>query len=101
MTDFAIPLVILTWHRMIQEYFWKNENKLFFHFGNYSAQKQRFPKDALDLYMIDSFGKETNITSFDIIQPNSDADVSQQACLSLLEWANYLGTADKMWSPGG
>ena len=75
---------------MIQEYFWKNEYKLFFHFGNYSTQKQRFPKDALDPYMIDSFGEKTNITNFDMIRSNSDADVSQQACLSLLEWANYL-----------
>ena len=40
--------------------------------------------------MIDCVGDETNITSFDMIRPNSDPDVSQQTCLSLLEWANYL-----------
>jgi hypothetical protein len=28
MTNYAIPLVILTWHQMIQEYFWKNEKKV-------------------------------------------------------------------------
>ncbi len=38
MSNFAIPLVILTWHQMLQEYFWKNSNKLFFHFGHYSAK---------------------------------------------------------------
>ena len=53
-------------------------------------RKQRFPKDAIDLYMINSNGKETNITSFDMIRHNSDTDVAGEACLSLLEWANYL-----------
>ena len=53
-------------------------------------RKQRFPKDAIDLYMINSIGKETNITSFDMIHHNSDTDVAGEACLSLLEWANYL-----------
>ncbi len=90
MTNFAIPLVILTWHRMIQEYFWKNGDKTFFQYGNYMPRKQRFPKDAIDLYMIDSSGNETQIKSFDMIRPTAAADVSQYACLSLLEWAYYL-----------
>jgi len=90
MANFAIPLVILTWHRMIQEYFWKNGDKFFFHFGNYNPQQQRFKGEANDLNMIDSSGFETKITSFDMIRPNSNVDVSQKACLSLLEWADYL-----------
>jgi hypothetical protein len=90
MTHYAIPLVILTWHRMIQEYFWKNDKKSFFQYGNYMPRKQRFPKDTIGLYMIDSTGKETNITSFDMIRHNSDTDVAGHACLSLLEWAKYL-----------
>jgi hypothetical protein len=91
MTNFAIPLVILTWHRMIQEYFWKHDNKTFFHYGNYSEQKKRGPKNGLDnLYMINSLDVEEKNTSFDMIRPNSDADVSKEACQSLLEWANYL-----------
>ena len=90
MANFAIPLVILTWHRMIQEYFWKNGDKTFFEYGNYMPRKQRFPKDAIDLYMIDGVGRETNIKSFDMIRPTAAADVSQHACLSLLEWAYYL-----------
>jgi hypothetical protein len=53
-------------------------------------QKQRFPKDAIDLYMIDGNGTETHIQSFDMIHPNADADVSKDACLSLLQWADYL-----------
>jgi len=90
MTHYAIPLVILTWHRMIQEYFWKNDKKSFFQHGNYMPRKQRFPKDTLGLFMIDSTGKETNITSFNMIHHNTDTDVAQHACLSLLEWAKYL-----------
>jgi hypothetical protein len=90
MTNFAIPLVILTWHQMIQEYFWKNEDKMFFQYGNYSPQKQRFPKEAIDLYMIDISGNDTQIKSFDMIRPNADSEVSQHACLSLFEWAHYI-----------
>ena len=40
--------------------------------------------------MINDVGRETQIKSFDMIRPNADADVSKDACLSLLEWANYL-----------
>jgi hypothetical protein len=40
--------------------------------------------------MINSIAVETKITSFDMIRPNSDADVAKEACPSLLEWANYL-----------
>jgi hypothetical protein len=75
---------------MIQEYFWKNDKKSFFQYGNYMPRKQRFPKDTIGLYMIDSTGNETNITSFDMIRHNSDTDVAGEACLSLLEWAKYL-----------
>ena len=75
---------------MIQEYFWKNDKKSFFQHGNYMPRKQRFPKDTIGLYMIDSTGNETNITSFDMIRHNSDTDVAGEACLSLLEWAKYL-----------
>jgi len=75
---------------MIQEYFWKHGEQTFFDYGNYMPRKQRFPKEAIDLYMIDGVGRETQIKSFDVIRPNADADVSKDACLSLLEWANYL-----------
>jgi hypothetical protein len=81
MSNFAIPLVILTWHQMLQEYFWKNSNKLLFHFGHYTAQKKRNNKHWLDnLHLIDSIEVETKITSFEMIHPNSDADVCKEAC---------------------
>ena len=40
--------------------------------------------------MVDSIERETTITSFGMIRPNSDADVAKEACPSLLEWAKYL-----------
>ena len=40
--------------------------------------------------MMDSIDHETKITRFDMIRPNSDADVAKKVCLSLFDWANYL-----------
>jgi hypothetical protein len=74
---------------MIQEYFWKNGDKTFFEYGNYMPRKQRFPNDAIDLYMINGAGRETHI-KIDMIRLTAAADVSQHACLSLFEWAHYF-----------
>ncbi len=91
MSNFATPLVILTWHRMLQEYFWKNSNKLFFHFGHYSSLNKRNMKHLLNnLHFINSIEVETKIASFEMVCPNPDADVCKEACPSLLEWENYL-----------
>jgi hypothetical protein len=85
MSNFAIPLVILTWHQMLQEYFWKNSNTSFFHFGHNSAQNKRNTKHSLDnLHLINGIGVKTKITSYEMICPNSDADVCKEACPSLL-----------------
>ena len=43
-----------------------------------------------NLHMMDSIDHETKITRFDMIRPNSDADVAKNVCLSLFDWANYL-----------
>jgi hypothetical protein len=40
--------------------------------------------------MMDSIDHETKITRFDMIRPNSDADVAKKVCPSLFDWANYL-----------
>ncbi len=90
MSNFAIPLVILTWHRMLQEYFWKNSDNRSF-ILDVIAHKTKGNKNSLNnLHLIDGIGVETKITSFEMIRPNSDADVYKEACPSLLEWANYL-----------
>ncbi len=43
-----------------------------------------------NLHMMDSIDHDTKITRFDMIRPNSDADVAKKVCLSLFDWANYL-----------
>jgi hypothetical protein len=76
---------------MLQKFFCKNSNKTFFHFGNYSAKNTRNTKQPLDnLHLINEIGVETKIRGFDMIRPNSDADLVKKVCPSLLEWANYL-----------
>jgi hypothetical protein len=91
MSNFSIPLVIITWHRMLQEYFGNISDKTFFHFGNYSEQKTRDKKSILDnLHLVDAIGIETKISEFNMIRPNTDADVAKQVCPSLLQWADYV-----------
>ena len=91
MSNFSIPLVILTWHRMLQEYFWNNSDKTFFHFKYYSKQKTRDENSTLNnLHMVDAIGNETKISEFNMICPNTDADVAKQVSLSLLQWADYV-----------
>lgn len=64
---------------MLQEFFWQNDKKMFFHFGFYSVQKKRNLKQTLDnLHMMDSIDHETKITRFDMIRPNSDADIAKK-----------------------
>jgi hypothetical protein len=76
---------------MLQECFWKNSDKSFFHFGHHSAQNKMNTKHLLNnLHLIHGIGVKTKITSFEMIHPNSDADVCKEACPSLLEWENYL-----------
>jgi hypothetical protein len=40
MTNFALPLVIITWHTMLGEYFWEKYDKTFFDFGDYLERKK-------------------------------------------------------------
>jgi hypothetical protein len=89
--NFAIPLVILTWHQMLQGFFWKNSDHTFFELGNYCGQRKKNTKQPLDnLHMIDGLGDETKITSFDMFCSNCDDNLVKKVCPSLLEWVNYL-----------
>jgi hypothetical protein len=84
-SNFAIPLVILTRHQMLQEFFWKNSNKTFFHFRNYISKNTRNSKQLLDnLYLINEIGVDTTIRGFDMIRSDSDADLVKKVCPSLL-----------------
>ncbi len=36
MSIFSFPLVVLRWHRILQQLFWNNKDSAFFELGNYS-----------------------------------------------------------------
>ncbi len=40
MNNFALPLVIMSWHRMVQEFFSCNAGYTFFDLGNYSETQE-------------------------------------------------------------
>ncbi len=53
MPNFALPLVILTWQRMLLEHFHNNSEETFFQLGNYSARAARYAAAPLNsLYLI-------------------------------------------------
>jgi hypothetical protein len=53
MFKFALPLVILTWQRLLLEHFHNNSKETFFHLGNYSARAMRYAAAPLNsLYLI-------------------------------------------------
>jgi hypothetical protein len=40
MNNFALPLVVMSWHRMVQEFFSDNAGYTFFYLGNYSETQE-------------------------------------------------------------
>jgi hypothetical protein len=68
--NFAIPLVILTWNRMLQEYFMKDPEHTFFGLGDYCEQKKR-EKDAPydNIFLAPKDGMEVKVNSFACFQP--------------------------------
>jgi hypothetical protein len=52
-SNFALPLVTLTWQRMLLEHFHDNSGEIFFELGNYSARPTKYAAAPLDnLYLI-------------------------------------------------
>jgi hypothetical protein len=79
MSNFALPLVTLTWQRMLLEHFHDNSDETFFELGNYSARGKKYAAAPLDnLYLIkrDTIkeGWETQIFSFDCFNSLSAMD---------------------------
>jgi hypothetical protein len=75
MSNFALPLVILTWQRMLLEHFHNNSEETFFQLGNYSARATRYAAAPLNgLYLIRrdrvKEGHDTQIFSFDCFEIN-------------------------------
>jgi hypothetical protein len=91
--NFSIPLVILTWNRMLQEYFMREPEHTFFGLGDYREQKKR-EKDAPydNIFMSSNDGEEFKVNSFTCFQPNENLKSSPVVCPSLLQWAEYLLT---------
>ncbi len=65
MSNFALPLVILTWHRMLQEFFWANREFTLFELGDYSKQCKKLAAALYDsLYLVSTPSTGTKVTSF-------------------------------------
>ena len=91
--NFEIPIVILTWNRMLQEYFLANSEYTFFGLGDYSEQKKKntaAPYDNMFL-SVDGF-EEFKVDSFSCFQPHEALERSPDVCPSLFQWAEYLLT---------
>jgi hypothetical protein len=70
MSNFALPLVILTWQRMLLKHFHDNSRETFFELGNYSERPMKYAAAPLsNLYLIRrdriKEGQDTRIFSFD------------------------------------
>jgi hypothetical protein len=92
MTNFALPLMIIMWHRMLQEYFWTNSDKTFFDLGD-NLERKKEQKDTPygdNLYMETPDGFKTKVTIFCCFKSNRNLKDSPDVCLSLVEWALYI-----------
>ena len=93
MNNFALPLVVMSWHRMVLEFFSSNADYTFFDLGNYSETQEQGKKvaygDAMYLETIKE-KKRTRIDNFDCFRPNKALENSPDVCLSLVEWARHI-----------
>jgi hypothetical protein len=86
-SNFALPLVILTWQRMLLEHFHDNSGETFFELGNYSARPTKYAAAPLDnLYLIRrdriKEGQDTQFFSIDCFKIKEE--------LSILQWEDYI-----------
>ena len=93
MPNFAIPIVILTWNRMLQEYFLKNSEYTLFGLGDYSEQKKKNTTALYDnLFLSGNDSEEYKVDSFACFQLQETLVKSPDVCPSLLQWAEYFLT---------
>ncbi len=93
MPNFAIPLVILTWSRMLQDYFSKDSQITFFGLGDYREQKKKNTDAPYDnMFLSGNDFEEFKVDNFSCFQPNETLESSPDVCPSLLQWAEYLLT---------
>ena len=99
MSNFALPLVLITWQRMLVEHFHENTKDTFFEKGNYEPQKKpnlNYPLNNIHLKV--GGPKQADMDS----QVNSFDDFTIKEKLSLGYWADkilqqedYLGITSK------
>ncbi len=87
MSNFALPLIILTWQRILLKHFHDISGETFFELGNYSAIPTKYAAAPLyNLYLIrrDRIKEcqDTQIFSFDCFKIKEE--------LSILQWADYV-----------
>jgi hypothetical protein len=87
MSNFVLPLVILTWQRMLLKHFHDNSGETFFELGNYIARSTKYAAAPLDnLYLIRrdriKEGQDTHFFCFDCFKIKEE--------LSILQWADYI-----------
>jgi hypothetical protein len=87
MSNFALPLVLITWQRMLVEHFSENTNETFFEKGNYEPQKkanQNYPLNSLHLKGggAKHADEDTQVSSFD--------QFTIKEKLSLENWADKI-----------
>jgi hypothetical protein len=85
MPNFAIPLVILMWNRVLQEYFLKNSEYTLFGLGDYSEQKKKNTAALYDnLFLSGNDFEEFKVDSFSCFQSHETLERSPDVCPSLL-----------------
>jgi hypothetical protein len=87
MSNFALPLVILTRKRILLHHFHDNSDETFIELGNYSARPTKYVAAPLhNLYLIRrdriKEGQDTQIFSFDCFKIKEE--------FSILQWADYI-----------
>ncbi len=79
-SNFALPLVILTWQRMLLEHFHNNSEETSFQLGNHIAKAMRYvaaPLNSLYLIRRDRVkeGHDTRFFSFDCFEINKELSI--------------------------
>jgi hypothetical protein len=82
MSNFALPLVILTWQRMLLEHFHDKSDETFFELGNYSARGKKYAAAPLyNLYLIRrdriKESQDTQIFNFDCFKIKEELSILQ------------------------
>jgi hypothetical protein len=80
MSNFALPLVILTWQRMLLEHFHNNSEETLFQLGHYSVRAARYvaaPLNSIYLIRRDRVkdGHDTQIFSFDCFEIKEELSI--------------------------